>query len=83
MTTHLKVLPALALAAALVPLAAQARRDAPVREAAQQQFLVGDYDHAAGFALGRADAATASGNRLIAIDAEQFAAAVSAVLEED
>lgn len=86
MSKHLKFLPALALAVALVPYAANARSGRTnVQDSAPQQFLVGEFGNgsAPGFALGRAVASNPAGNQLIVISAEQYAAAASAVPEEN
>lgn len=85
MSTRSKFLPALALAAALVPFAANARSDrAPVQATAQQQLLLGDFGGGQAFAAprGRAGEREAAASQLLLVTEAQFAA-INSVPEEN
>ncbi len=87
MSTNSKFLPALALAAALVPFAANARSDrAPVQASAQQQqYLVGNFNggQTSAASPGRAgERQAAAANPLLLVTEAQYAA-INAVPEEN
>jgi hypothetical protein len=82
MSTRSKFLPALALAVALAPFAAQARSTAPVQDPAHPVFLAGDYASAPQFSQGRVVAVNPPAG-LYAVDAQARYAAIQSLPQEN